>query len=62
MKPFKCRYLGCDKAFGRRDYLARHEANHKLVKPFSCAQCRLGFARADVLEKYVVIEYIVELY
>lgn len=51
-RRFVCQTEGCGKSFNRRDYLFRHEANHSDVKPFSCAQCQLGFSRKDILEKH----------
>jgi DNA-directed RNA polymerase subunit RPC12/RpoP len=47
---FKCQT--CGKSFSRKDFLARHELNHKNVRPFRCEDCNLGFTRRDMLRKH----------
>ncbi|KAK9476225.1 fungal-specific transcription factor domain-containing protein [Lipomyces japonicus] len=52
-KKFKCLHPGCGKTFNRKDYLARHSANHLEVRPFQCPICSLHFARQDLLDKHM---------
>ncbi|KAK9453515.1 fungal-specific transcription factor domain-containing protein, partial [Dipodascopsis uninucleata] len=52
-KKFKCLHPGCGKMFNRKDYLARHSANHLEVRPYQCPICPSQFARQDLLEKHM---------
>ncbi|KAK9429130.1 fungal-specific transcription factor domain-containing protein [Lipomyces doorenjongii] len=52
-KKFKCLHPGCGKMFNRKDYLARHAANHLPVRPYQCPICPSQFARQDLLEKHM---------
>ncbi|KAK9449731.1 fungal-specific transcription factor domain-containing protein [Limtongia smithiae] len=52
-KKFKCLHPGCGKTFNRKDYLARHAANHLEVRPYQCPICPSQFARQDLLEKHL---------
>ncbi|KAK9368868.1 fungal-specific transcription factor domain-containing protein [Lipomyces kononenkoae] len=52
-KKFKCLHPGCGKMFNRKDYLARHAANHLPVRPYQCPICPSQFARQDLLEKHL---------
>ncbi|ORY29320.1 fungal-specific transcription factor domain-domain-containing protein [Naematelia encephala] len=53
-RAFACPHSGCNKSFGRRDYLERHSANHMISRPFSCPSCSKSFARADVLKRHIL--------
>ncbi|KAK9321813.1 fungal-specific transcription factor domain-containing protein [Lipomyces orientalis] len=52
-KKFKCLHPECGKMFNRKDYLARHAANHLPVRPYQCPICPSQFARQDLLEKHM---------
>ncbi|WWD19976.1 hypothetical protein CI109_104449 [Kwoniella shandongensis] len=52
-KVFRCSEPGCVKAFGRRDYLERHAANHSPSKQHVCPLCEKSYARADVLKRHM---------
>lgn len=42
----------CGKHYSRKDFLTRHELNHKNIRPFKCESCNLGFTRRDMLRKH----------
>ncbi|CCH45849.1 Zinc finger protein [Wickerhamomyces ciferrii] len=42
----------CGKNYSRRDFLTRHELNHKGIRPFKCEPCNLQFTRRDMLVKH----------
>lgn len=52
-RKFACTHPGCGKTFNRKDYLARHSANHLEVRPYQCPICPSQFARQDLLEKHM---------
>ncbi|ODQ57578.1 hypothetical protein WICANDRAFT_35292 [Wickerhamomyces anomalus NRRL Y-366-8] len=47
---FKC--PTCGKSYSRKDFLARHQLNHKNIRPFKCETCDLSFTRRDMLSKH----------
>lgn len=47
---FECQT--CGKHYSRKDFLTRHELNHKNIRPFKCESCNLGFTRRDMLRKH----------
>ena len=50
IKPFKCTFGDCERAFSRRDKLTDHARTHLNYEPFRCRFCPKGFYRKDKLK------------
>ena len=46
---FRCSHVNCNRAFYRKEHLARHErSRHARVSPYACHICQRGFGRTYV--------------
>ncbi|KAI8608421.1 hypothetical protein BC830DRAFT_1155370 [Chytriomyces sp. MP71] len=48
--PFQCDQ--CDPTFSRTLHLKRRSLKHSKSRTFSCARCRKGFSRRDMVGKH----------
>uniref|UniRef100_A0A665UBJ6 C2H2-type domain-containing protein n=1 Tax=Echeneis naucrates TaxID=173247 RepID=A0A665UBJ6_ECHNA len=52
IRPFKCKWEGCERQFARSDELSRHRRTHTGEKKFVCPMCHSRFMRSDHLAKH----------
>jgi len=53
--PFQCPEDGCNKSFGRKDHLQRHQRTHLAVMPYACHHfdCGKTFSTAQKLTRHM---------
>lgn len=55
-KPFKCKFINCNKAFADATNVKRHEMTHTGEKPYKCFvdQCFRSFSRGSSLKQHMI--------
>ena len=54
-RPYGCAHYGCERTFGLRTHLERHQTTHTEKKEFECpnAFCKTQFTREDSLKRHI---------